>query len=187
MFERFLHTLPSVIGQILYALFIFVVIGSMAFPFGQMLPRRNFDYRAFPFAPFKFEKGGMIYTKLRIQFWKDKVPDMSQHVKSAFRKKITVFRSTDYLDILIRETCVAEFVHFALILISPVFMVLMDENVGWIATILFMIGNIPFVLIQRYNRPRLVKLMEMQERAEELQKRREAGQKVARASQAKEN
>lgn len=168
MFERFLMTLPSIIGQILKFIFIVLVVGSMAFPFGELLPRKNFDYTKPPYTPFRWERNGMIYTKLRIQFWKDKLPDMSQHVKSAFRKKILVFRSAEYLQILILETCVAEFVHFVLILICPIFLLFMEGAAAWIAMIVYTLGNLPFIMIQRYNRPRLVALMERQETVEKL-------------------
>ncbi|HIS01339.1 MAG TPA: hypothetical protein IAA74_07065 [Candidatus Excrementavichristensenella intestinipullorum] len=179
MFERFLMTLPAFVGQTLKFIFIVLVVGSMAFPFGQMLPRKNFDYRHHPFAPYRWEKQGMVYTKLRIQYWKDKVPDMSQHVKSAFRKKITVFRSSEYLEMLILETCVAEFVHFVLILISPMFLIMMEGTAGWICMALYALGNLPFIMIQRYNRPRLVMLMERQEKLEAQAASKKAGQAIS--------
>lgn len=159
MFEQFLLTLPVIFGQIFKGIFIVIVIGSMAYPFGQLLPRKSFDYNAFPYTPFKFERDGKIYLKLKIQMWKDKVPDMSLYFRHSFRKKITVFRDPDYIDMLIRETCVAEFVHFMLILISPVFLVFLEEYIGWIIMLLYIVGNIPFIMIQRYNRPRLVGIM----------------------------
>ena len=162
MFERFLMSLPVFFGQFFRFAFIVVVVGTSAFYLGQLLPRKNFDYRHAPFAPFGWEDGGRIYTKIRIQRWKDKVPDMSQYVKSAFRKRITVFRSAEYLEELVLETCVAEFVHFVLILLSPVFLILMEGEARWICALLYAFGNLPFILIQRYNRPRLVMLMDRQ-------------------------
>lgn len=174
MFSRFLLTLPVFIGQIFRFAFIVAVIGSMAFFLGQLMPRRNFDYRAFPYASMSWEDEGRIYTRLRIQFWKDKVPDMSQYIKSVFRKRITVFRSPDYLEDLIRETCVAEWVHMMLVYISPIFLVLMDGVPGGIAMACYIVGNIPFILIQRYNRPRLIMLMERQEKLGALKARRRA-------------
>lgn len=162
MFLRFLLSLPAFIGQIFYYAFIIAVVGSMAFFLGQLLPRRNFDYTAYPFKPFGWEQDGKVYTKIKIQFWKDKVPDMSQHIKSMFRKKICVFRNSDYLEELILETCVAEMVHFLLILISPIFLLLMHGVAGVLGMIGYILGNIPFILIQRYNRPRLIQLMQRQ-------------------------
>ncbi len=164
MFTRFLLSLPVLVGQFFKFAFIVVVIGSMAFPFGQLLPRKNFDYRHFPFAPFVWEKNGAIYQRINIQFWKDKLPDMSQHVKSAFTKKIKVFRDSEYLETLVLETCVAEFVHWVLILVSPLFLIFMDSPWNWLWMALYILGNVPFILIQRYNRPRLVTLLAMQER-----------------------
>lgn len=162
MFRRFLLSLPDILGQIFYFAFIVVVVGAISFLVGELMPRYNFDYTASPYASYKWEKDGFIYLKLHIQFWKDHVPDMSQYIQRVFRKKITVFRDNDYLERLVQETCVAELVHDVLILISPIFMVLMPGWVGVVATILYILGNIPFILIQRYNRPRLVKLMRRQ-------------------------
>ena len=164
MFTDFLLTLPIIVGQFFRFAFLVVVIGSMAFFFGQLLPRSSFDYTRFPFVSYAWEDGGKIYTKVKIPRWKDKLPDMSQYVKSAFRKKITVFRNVDYLETLVLETCVAEFVHFILILISPIFLLYMDSPGNWIWMGIDILGNLPFILIQRYNRPRLLLLMEKQER-----------------------
>ncbi|MDI9505955.1 MAG: hypothetical protein ACOYI7_01110 [Candidatus Excrementavichristensenella sp.] len=162
MFERLLMSLPAIVGDIMRFIFIVAVSGSLAFFFGQLMPRKNFFYNEFPYSPFAWEREGMIYTKLRIQYWKDHVPDMSKHVKSAIRKKISVFRSADYLEILIQETCVAEFTHAILILLSPMFLILMEGVVGLASSIVYAIGNLPFIMIQRYNRPRLVQLMRRQ-------------------------
>ncbi len=166
MFSRFMMTLPVFIGQFFKFALIVAIIGAVAHYVGQLLPRRNFDYTAPPYASYHWERDGMFYTRLRIQFWKDKVPDMSQYVKSMFRKKISVFRDFEYIKELILETCVAEFVHWMLVLISPVFLVLMEGLAGWIGTVLYALGNLPFVMIQRYNRPRLVRLMNRQKRQE---------------------
>lgn len=163
MFWRFLLRLPAFVGEIFKCVFIGCVIGPMAFFLGQLLPRRNFDYDTFPYRSFKWERQGLVYTKIGIQYWKDAVPDMSQYIRSVMRKKISVFRSADYLDSLIRETCVAELVHYMLMLLSPVFLLFMEGAAGWIGALSYCIVNLPFVLIQRYNRPRLVQLMRRQQ------------------------
>lgn len=163
MFTRFLLSLPALIGQFFKFAFIVAVIGSMAFAFGQLLPRKNFDYRRYPYASRAWEKDGLAYQRIHIQRWKDKVPDMSQYVKSAVRKKITVFRSAEYIETLILETCVAEFVHWVLILVSPLFLIFMDSPGNWGWTALYAACNVPFILIQRYNRPRLVGLLDRQQ------------------------
>ncbi len=159
MFVRFLLALPIYIGNLFKLAFCYIVVGSISFFIGQALPRRNFDYQSFPYHPFSWEKDGRIYLKFRIQYWKDKLPDMSRYITTVFRKKITVMRSPDYLQDLIAETCVAEAVHWGLVFVSPVYMVLLDGPLGSVGALLFALGNLPFIVIQRYNRPRLVQLM----------------------------
>ena len=192
MFVRFLLRLPIYIGNLFKLAFCYIVVGSISFFIGQALPRKNFDYQSFPYRSFRWERGGRIYLRLRIQYWKDKVPDMSRYITKMFRKKITVMRSPEYLEDLIAETCVAEAVHWGLIFVSPIYMVLLDGPLGAVGALLFALGNLPFVIIQRYNRPRLVLLMERQrtheaQRAAREQRRQERdAQKNAEKEEAKQ-
>ena len=162
MLIRFFHLIPIAIEQFLLFAFIVIVVGALAFVGGELLPRKNFDYTAFPYRPFQWEKNGEIYHKLHIQKWKDHVPDMSKHVKTMFAKEIVSARDPEYTRRLILETCVAELTHYVLMLLSPIFPQYMTGVYGDIAMIVYVLGNLPFVLIQRYNRPRLVLLMEKQ-------------------------
>lgn len=162
MLIRFLHLIPVAIGQFFLFAFIVIIVGSISFVAGELLPRKNFDYNAFPYRSFKWEKNGAVYNKIAIQKWKDHVPDMSKYVKTMFAKEIVSVRDPKYTHRLILETCVAELVHYVLILLSPIFTQYMDGLYGNIAMVLYALGNLPFVLIQRYNRPRLVLLMEKQ-------------------------
>lgn len=51
--------------------------------------------------------------------------------------------------------------HFALILISPVYLVLnWDPEWGVAVMLIDIVVNIPFIMVQRYNRPRLVRVAE---------------------------
>ncbi len=162
MLIRFFHLLPLPMQQIFHAVFLFAAMGLIFFVIGEMLPRKSFNYTAFPFRSFKWEKDGRIYQKIGIQKWKDHLPDMSRYVKAMFAKKITSPRDPQYTHRLILETCVAELIHDVLILLSPIFRKYLIGIYGDIAALLCVLGNLPFVLIQRYNRPRLVRLMERQ-------------------------
>lgn len=162
MFWRLLLSLPVFIGQFFRCVFIGCVIGPMAFFLGQLLPRANFDYDNPPYKPYRWERGGMIYTRIGIQYWKDALPDMSRHIRSMVQKRLVVFRDAEYIDDLIRETCVAELVHWILILLSPIFLLAMPGLPGLLGMAAYMLVNLPFVFIQRYNRPRLVKLYHRQ-------------------------
>ncbi|MDL2206033.1 hypothetical protein LJC33_03845 [Eubacteriales bacterium OttesenSCG-928-N13] len=149
------------------------MIGPIAFFLGQLLPRENFDYYEYPYKSYKWEHEGMIYTKLKIQRWKDVVPDVSRRMNVVMRKRIREFRNAEYMDMLIRETCVAELVHWMLILLSPIYLVLVDGIAGVLGGIAYSILNLPFILIQRYNRPRLVVLREKQLEMAERHKKKQ--------------
>lgn len=162
MLIRFFHLIPVTIEQFLLFAFIVIIVGSIAFLGGELLPRKNFDFTAFPFRPYRWEKEGRIYEKIGIRKWKDHVPDMSKYVKTMFAKSIVSPRDPEYTRRLILETCVAELTHEVLMLISPIFTQYMTGLYGEIAMLIYAAGNLPFILIQRYNRPRLIQLMEKQ-------------------------
>ncbi len=166
MLIRFFHHIPTAVGQFFLFVLIALIMGSMLFVIGELLPRKNFDYNAFPYRSFQWERNGEVYQRLAIQKWKDHVPDMSKYVKTMFAKAIASPRDPEYTQKLILETCVAELVHFILILLSPIFLLYMDGVYGYIAMYAYILGNLPFILIQRYNRPRLIRLMERQKEAQ---------------------
>ena len=76
-------------------------------------------------------------------------------------------RDPEYTRRLILETCVAELVHRVLFLLSPIFAQYMTGVYADLAMLVYALGNLPFIFIQRYNRPRLIRLMEKQLAAQE--------------------
>ena len=135
------------------------LLGIPAFFWGEKVPRRWFDPGKFPFRSFKWEQEGRIYEKIGIQYWKNHTPDMSKHFQKTFAKQGNLLRSPEHLRKLVAETCSAEFVHTVLILLSPAFVLLMDEY-GVLAMVLYILGNLVSLIIQRYNRPRIMKIIQ---------------------------
>ncbi|MGM9662354.1 MAG: hypothetical protein ACI3WR_04610 [Oscillospiraceae bacterium] len=134
---------------------------------GEELPRHWFDPDKRPFTSFAWEKEGRFYEKLGIRWWKDRVPDVSRADPKMRRKQLSAVRGREDLVALLRETCVAEAVHVALILLSPPLLWLWPGVGGvcvWAVDVL--LGNLPFILIQRYNRPRLKALLNGHRRRE---------------------
>lgn len=167
MLIRFFYLIPEFIEQFFLFAFIAAVVGALSFLGGELLPRKNFDYTTFPYRLHRWEQDGRIYEKLRIRKWKDRVPDMSKRVKVMFAKKLVNPRDPEYTRRLILETCVAELVHRVLFLLSPIFAQYMTGVYADLAMLVYALGNLPFILIQRYNRPRLIRLMEKQLAAQE--------------------
>lgn len=137
------------------------IIGILAHILGEKLPRARFDPEKFPYAPYAWEKEGKAYEKLCIAKWKDVLPDKSKFAfaqNKTVRKSVGRDASAAHFELLARETCVAEAVHWALLVISPVLLITMTGWMSIAAAVLYGLSNIPFIMIQRYNRPRLVRL-----------------------------
>lgn len=133
---------------------------------GRLLPYRWFPWDRFPYQSWPFEKEGRIYLKLKINKWHKKVPDMSRIFKKLFPAKSLEDCTADKLRQLISETCVAEFVHGVLCVIGWLLGRVWKGRGVKALTWLYVLANQPFILIQRYNRPRLVRMlkrMQMQE------------------------
>ena len=135
------------------------IIGIISNPAGNLLPRAWFHADRFPFPPFGWEHHGRIYEKLHIRAWKDRVPDMSKLVRSMVRKEVSSHPTAQSLERLIQETSVAEAVHWVLIVLSLAVLKIWKGLGGWVCYFLCILGNLPFIIIQRYNRPRLMRTL----------------------------
>ena len=137
-----------------------VVLALAAHPLGQALPRRFHPERP-PFRPWKWEKNGRIYSRLGIEKWKKLVPDMSRLLPDMVKKELpgSGAVTADQAAALVQETCRAELVHGASCLLGLAFLWLWP---GWggaiVLAVWVLLANLPFILIQRYNRPRLMRL-----------------------------
>jgi glycosyl-4,4'-diaponeurosporenoate acyltransferase len=108
-----------------------------------------------------FEKDGSWFRKyLKIDKWKDRVPELGGVFGDGFQKRSIDLGTKDQLQLFIRETRRAELAHWVM-------------TSGWIITIAFNplwaivfnlifahIVNFPCLIIQRYNRARLIKVLE---------------------------
>ena len=149
----------------LYALLYIAALGILSHFVGQALPRAWFSTEKFPYRAAEWEKGGKVYEKLVIKRWKDFLPDMSRIMPDMVKKKVTKQSREQGMGVLIAETCVAECVHFWLIILSLGIFVFWRG--GWAAVfwlVYNILGNVPFMIIQRYNRPRLVLLEQRRKR-----------------------
>ena len=146
-----------------------LVLALLAHPLGQALPRRWFDGERFPYRCYKWEKQGKLYTRISVDRWKTLVPDMSRILPDMVKKQVTPTAVTAaQAAVLVQETCVAEAVHTVSSLLGLLCLRLWP---GWGGVIVwavwFMLGNLPFILIQRYNRPRLLRLRSLLQRREQ--------------------
>lgn len=144
----------------------FAVTGAMGFVAGRLVPKHWFRYDARPYRCARFEKDGAIYHKLHIRSWQNRVPDMSRIVPGWMpAKKLSGKADANTLRLMLQETCVAEWVH-GLLCFTGLYTVFLWHGAGGIVlAVLNILGNLPFILIQRYNRPRLAGLLRRLEAA----------------------
>ena len=138
-----------------------LTLALLAHPVGQALPRRWFDGGRFPYACYKWEKQGKLYTRIGVDRWKTLVPDMSRLLPDMVKKELPGSGAVTaaQADTLVQETCRAEVVHTASCLLGLAFLRLWPGAGGAaVLAVWVLLANLPFMVIQRYNRPRLVRL-----------------------------
>lgn len=151
--------------SLLYAVIYIAVLGILSHFVGQALPRARFSAESFPYRTADWENGGRVYEKLGIKHWKDALPDMSRIMPDMVKKKMTRKNREQGMDVLIAETCVAECVHYWLIVLSLGIFLFWRGVWALVFWLVYnILGNVPFILIQRYNRPRLVLLEQRRKR-----------------------
>lgn len=135
--------------------------GILWFLVGRVLPKKWFSPSAAPFRPFAFEKDGAFYDRFGIRFWHKKLPDMSRYLPRLMPKKALEKGFSSGLLRMLQETCVAEFTHLALMITSLKILEWTPLPLGIALLLIYnLLFNLPFVMIQRYNRPRLSHLSE---------------------------
>jgi glycosyl-4,4'-diaponeurosporenoate acyltransferase len=134
-------------------------VGLAAFFFGRLLAAIPIPTDVFPFKSYPFEQNGKFFQKIKIRMWQGKLPDMSRIFPALLPPKRMEGMETDrQLERMIRETCVAEITH-VLLCILGLRCIRIWRGIGGLAlSALNITGNLPFILAQRYNRPRLVRL-----------------------------
>lgn len=144
----------------LHCIVYIAAIGILGFILGRLVPKRWFDYTRFPYRAAAFERDGQIYEVLGIRRWQNRVPDMSRifpHLMPP--KRMTAHLDAQTLLVMIRETCVAELTHWLLLFAGLAIPAIWPGAWGIAVCAVYCIfGNLIFILIQRYNRPRLVRL-----------------------------
>lgn len=155
---------------LLHCLIYIAAIGVVGFIAGRFLPKKWLKYDAPPFRELPFEKGGNFYRKLGIHRWHKRLPDMSHILPGVMPpKKLTAHISSAQAEVMVQETCVAEVVHVLLAVLGLYLPFLWPGPGGVVVCLVYvLLGNVPFVLIQRFNRPKLRMLLEKCRRAEAL-------------------
>lgn len=140
-----------------------MVTGVVGFLAGRIIPQCWLEPQKGIFKCFPVEQEGKLYERIGIKRWQKKVPDMSRVLPFMMPPKNLLGDYQSRLPVMIRETCKAELTHCLLCVAGlPVLGIL--PGLGGVAVYLLYVTvfNLPYILIQRYNRPRLIRLYEKQ-------------------------
>lgn len=108
----------------------------------------------------KWEKNGKIWDEIfYLRKWKDHLPDGSAIFKRGFKKKNLRQKDPEFLKKFIAESKRAEITHYVSILPAPLFYIWNPVWAGHIMILYAVMANIPCVMAQRYNRPRMEKIL----------------------------
>ena len=153
-----------------------VITGIVAFFVGRVLPKKWFRADLFPYRTLKFEDEGHFYDKFSVRKWQNKVPDMSKILPFMMPPKKLTGNYKERLPRMLQETCVAELIHM-LNCVAGLYCLKLYPGIGGVIIYLIYVFllNLPFVVIQRYNRPRLMKLL----RRIEIEEAKERSERAA--------
>ena len=129
------------------------ILAVVSFFIGRLLPKSWFHGDKFPYRCASWE--AKLFRFLRVHEWQDKVPDMSKIVPKLIPAKKLEGDFRAQLPRMIEETCVAELIHALLSVTGLGFLWLWPGGWGIALTVVYiLLGNVSFIIIQRYNRPR---------------------------------
>lgn len=121
------------------------------------LPDRRLDHDTALTRLRPWEHGGRVYERrLRIVRWKDAMPEAGNLFRGGYDKRVV--RRAD-LPRYVIETRRAEYTHWGILLAAPLF-VLWNPWGLWLAMVAYaVIANVPCLVIQRYNRARVLRIL----------------------------
>jgi glycosyl-4,4'-diaponeurosporenoate acyltransferase len=151
-----LPTILTIILDIFAWLFFHLTIAkaSLSIKDGYLI-KNNFMFKIY-----KFEASGLVYEKLfLVNKWKDKLPDGSKILKEGFSKNKVDAMSLDYFKKFLIEVNRAEISHWLQMLPAPIFFLFNLPIIGYLMIVYAVIFNLPFIIAQRYNRTKLIRII----------------------------
>ena len=133
---------------------------------GNRLPKAFFEKSAL-FKEFGFESEAFYKRVFKVHRWKKLLPDGAAISKNGFRKRRMQSMDKAYVAQFILESKRAEAVHWLAILPFWVFGLWSPPIVVPMMFVYALAVNLPCIIAQRYNRPRLERLLERLERKRE--------------------
>lgn len=128
---------------------------------GTYIPRQFFVKHHYWFKSFKIEQHGNFWQKyFKVQLWKKLIPEGQKINSKIYNKKHLTAYDSNTLETMIIETERAELIH-ALSIIPVIIFARAPKHLKIINVLYALIINIPIIVVQRYNRPRLWRVLHL--------------------------
>lgn len=122
------------------------------------------------FHAYAWEDGGELYQRLfRVRAWKRYIPNGSALYKGTFSIKNLPTNDIAYLQRWLKESVRTEVCHWLMILPGFLFFLWNDVIIGWVMTAYAFLNNLVPIIVQRFNRPRMRRLLARLEAAHPAQ------------------
>jgi glycosyl-4,4'-diaponeurosporenoate acyltransferase len=142
-----------------------LIIHGIASWWGHRQDVRHFYQDRFPYRLLHREHQGKVYERrLFIKKWKAWLPDGAAWFTGGFAKKRLQSADADYLQRFVWETRRAEWTHWLTMVPTPLFFWWNDFWGSVVIVGYAILANVPCILVQRYNRARLLHVLEQKKR-----------------------
>jgi len=147
-------------AAVLVSIPVWVLVGVLTGLVGHALPLSWLAHDTWLTRPRSFERSGSTYQRwLRIRSWKDRVPEQGALFPGGYSKRHLGGRGTEQLQRFVAETRRAELVHWGNLAAGPLFLLWCPPLLGAVMILFGIVAHLPFIVIQRYNRARLQRIL----------------------------
>lgn len=170
----YLSIQDTIIIDILAWLFIHLGIGYWT----SQLSIDRFDPDAPVYKTFAWEKSGEIYDKLfKVRSWKKYIPCGSKLYPDTFSLQNLVSADFEYLTLWLKESCRAEFCHWMMMVPGFFFFLWNSVSGGWFMVFYAVSNNLIPIILQRFNRPRIRRLIQYVQKNSTVSMKRHTNQR----------
>ena len=152
--------LSSFMKKFAFNLFVFLISSIIVTLISTKLPDRYYNYRNWIYKERKLEKNVEFYQQMfKVKRWKKHMPEIADFINSVFSKKSIKEFDNAYIEKYLLESCRAEFAHWCIIFSSVMFLFYAGTAAFIYMFLISVLIDVPFIIIQRYNRPRILHIM----------------------------
>ena len=152
--------LESSFELFLFNAVVYAILQILRIVIDHYLPTSHTDLDKKHFQSFAWEENGNFYDRhFKVSKWKDYLPSID--FTAGFSKRHIIANNSAYFEQFIREMNMAESHHVRSIISTLIFFIWNPLNMFLLVLTLSILVQAPFIIIQRYNRPRMHDLQKL--------------------------